>query len=120
MNPVNAAGAISEAKPDNAETSLGSAAPSQESNGECRQKPERKTQASQGEAAGIRSAGPADTAHSGKRPGHISQGPPLSNYVTRGCTRCGGSGWIDGKDYDDGSFTTSRPCPSCNTRGYQP
>ena len=36
--------------------------PTQESNGECRQEPRITPEASQGEAAGIRSAGPADTA----------------------------------------------------------
>lgn len=30
------------------------------------------------------------------------------------CARCGGSGWIDGKDYMDGSFSTDRPCPKCS------
>lgn len=29
------------------------------------------------------------------------------------CSRCGGTGWIPGKDYPDGSSSTERPCPHC-------
>lgn len=28
------------------------------------------------------------------------------------CKRCNGPGWCEGKDYEDGSFTTEHPC-SC-------
>lgn len=27
---------------------------------------------------------------------------------------CDGGGWIEGKDYPDGSFMTDRPCPKDN------
>jgi DnaJ-class molecular chaperone len=32
-----------------------------------------------------------------------------------GCDRCDGSGWLEASGpHSDGSYATSRPCPSCN------
>jgi hypothetical protein len=40
---------------------------------------------------------------------------PCHSCGTSGkCTMCKGEGFIEGKDYPDGSYTTSRPCPRCS------
>ena len=38
----------------------------------------------------------------------------------RKCFVCGGDGFIEGKDYADGSSSTARPCPNCDESGFQP
>ncbi len=31
------------------------------------------------------------------------------------CTMCSGTGFVEGRDYADGSSSTARPCPNCST-----
>lgn len=34
---------------------------------------------------------------------------PLFGH-TKKCLKCDGTGWLEGKDHEDGSYSTMRPC----------
>ena len=52
---------------------------------------------------------------------YSEMGPPdqrqcIGECPTCHCKKCGGTGWLDGKDFPDGSSSTCRPCPACSRK----